>query len=212
MILEHRTIAVALARLLSHLGFLDHLEGRPAEARAIFERGLALAVETGDRHRVAEFMDNLGNMYAAQNELEQATRMFEEAIGIWRELDQGHWLAMALNNLGKVQIRRGQLDRARAAICSKRSAWRSVWAIDDGLPSPLSPPPRWRLPKVTRMGGQDADDRDGDHRRDGCLESVAVCSDRLRQLHGPCADRHVFRAGGGGQPGATGAAAAAFTR
>ena len=38
---------VGLARVLSHLGFLEHLQHRPAAARAIFERGLSVALAAG---------------------------------------------------------------------------------------------------------------------------------------------------------------------
>jgi DNA-binding CsgD family transcriptional regulator len=74
---------------------------------------LAIAREVDDRHRIAEFMDNLGNTFEAEGDFDSAARMFAEAVAMWRPLRQVPWLAMALYNLGEAELGRGELHLAR---------------------------------------------------------------------------------------------------
>src|SRR5262249_41069345 len=78
-----------------------------------FDEGLAIARTLGDHHRIAEFLDNLGNTFQVQGDFANAARMFGEAVATWRALGQVPWVAMALYNLGEAQIGLGELALAR---------------------------------------------------------------------------------------------------
>jgi non-specific serine/threonine protein kinase len=98
---------------LSHLGFLDYLEGRQSSARALYQEGLELAREANDPDAVAEFLDNLGRTFQVEEDVDGAVRAYQEAEAIWREIGQAHRLAMVLNNLGSVLTLRGEFGAAR---------------------------------------------------------------------------------------------------
>jgi tetratricopeptide (TPR) repeat protein len=80
----------------------------------MFEEGLAIFLELGDRAGVARMRRGLGAALLDVGSAEDAERALEEALQINRELGREHEIAICLLNLGSVLLDRGELERARS--------------------------------------------------------------------------------------------------
>jgi Flp pilus assembly protein TadD len=78
------------------------LTGRDAEARALYEKALALQPD------FPEALNNLGLLFGRAGEMDRAERYFRDALG--RRPDYGE----AANNLALVFVSKGQADAATA--------------------------------------------------------------------------------------------------
>jgi len=101
-----------LARLAHGLGILLIQLGELDEAVPLFERGLAIWRELGDRDQQARELNTLGITRYHDGELDAARSVLEESISIAREISSDRRLATALTNLGQVEGAAGNFDRA----------------------------------------------------------------------------------------------------
>jgi tetratricopeptide (TPR) repeat protein len=95
-------------------------QGETTEARAFFERALAIrrAVFGARDPAIAESLNNLAELERRTGNLERARTLHEAALGVRREvLDEGHPdIAESLNNLGVLLRELGELEAATAAL------------------------------------------------------------------------------------------------
>lgn len=90
--------------------------GDAAGALALFEQGLAIYRDLGDRVGVARMLARLGPPLMEGGRLDEAERVVEESVSINRELGEFRELALALSILGGAAVDRGELMRARELL------------------------------------------------------------------------------------------------
>jgi predicted ATPase len=95
-------------------GVLVRELGDLAQAQALLEASLSLALARADRRGVASAMEALGNVAFDRGDLEAARRQYEQSLGLWQTLGDTAEIANVLHNLGLVAWRRRQHDTARA--------------------------------------------------------------------------------------------------
>ena len=84
-------------------------EGRPEQARQLFEGALALLRGLGDRRSTAMVLNNLGDLAWQQGEPEQARQFLEEALTLARQVENRRTLVFSLINLGGLAARAGAM-------------------------------------------------------------------------------------------------------
>jgi tetratricopeptide (TPR) repeat protein len=102
------------AKALVGLGLVVNAqEGDYEKAAPLYEKGLAMYRELGDREGIANCLSYLGVMVGyAQGDHERGTALLEESLGIYRELGDEHGIASLLNALGMVASIQGDFARA----------------------------------------------------------------------------------------------------
>ena len=117
----------ALAKALNGAGFLAWSQGDYAASRVLFEHGLAIWRELGDRRGIATMLNNLGLVVSAQGDYTVARVLFEESLAIKRELEDNQGLAISLNSLGQVASIEGDYTRARVLFEASLAIVRELW-------------------------------------------------------------------------------------
>ena len=99
-------------------------------AASLYERGLVMSRELGDRAAVAAALGNLANLRRIQGDYDSAAHLIEECLGHYRALANQRQVANALNNMGALAEYRG--DVAGAEECY-REALEVASAAEEGL-------------------------------------------------------------------------------
>jgi non-specific serine/threonine protein kinase len=107
------------APALNAAGILARHQGDYREAAALWEAGLALWREIGDRQGEAAALNNLGSAASDHGDAERATALYEESLALWREADDAWGIATALTNLALAAHAGG--DDARATTLLEES-------------------------------------------------------------------------------------------
>jgi class 3 adenylate cyclase/tetratricopeptide (TPR) repeat protein len=107
---------LAEASLLERAGRLALRAGSPTDARARFERVIALYTTAGEMGASARASAALAEADVLEGSLEEAAARLEEAVRALDEREDGAELAQALAELGRVQVLSGHADEAAAAI------------------------------------------------------------------------------------------------
>jgi tetratricopeptide (TPR) repeat protein len=98
---------------LRHLGLAHRALGQAEQAIRLYEEGLAIACESGNRQQEeGAILGNLGIAYRVTGQIEQATRVFEKALSIARETGDRRNEHDWLGNLGDIHIALGQVEQA----------------------------------------------------------------------------------------------------
>ncbi|MFL5734305.1 MAG: ATP-binding protein, partial [Chloroflexia bacterium] len=100
------------AKVLHGEGTLAWSQGDYEAARPLFEESLAIWRELGDKHGVANMLNNLGIVALPLGNYAEAYALHEESLGIYRELGDKWSIALALANLGLVALNRGNFGEA----------------------------------------------------------------------------------------------------
>ncbi len=108
----------ARARTLSRAGGLLSIHGDAAAARPLFEEGLSIAQEIGDRKAEANLWSNLGDI-ATGNDLPAARAALERSLEIHQDLGNRMGVAHAALLLGNAALLEG--DRAAAQVLYEES-------------------------------------------------------------------------------------------
>ena len=95
-----------------NLGTAERQLGNYPSAIEYYLAALRLSEHTGNLRSVANGYNNLGNLYASQNDLASSIRCFEKSIETRRKFLSGAGLAGPLNNLGNVLIGAGRYEEA----------------------------------------------------------------------------------------------------
>jgi predicted ATPase len=101
-----------LAKVAHWLGVLLEQQGELDAALPLFERGLAVWRDLGDRDQEARELNSLGITHRHLGDVDTARSMFEGSIAIAREIGSGVRLAVALTNLGQTESTAGNFDRS----------------------------------------------------------------------------------------------------
>jgi tetratricopeptide (TPR) repeat protein len=101
------------ADLLGNFAFVRRRQTRWDEAQRMSEEALTLRRSIGDPLKLAETLNNHGNLLFDRNDLDGAGTSWEEACDLYAKHDEEHpYHAAALANLGWIRQRRGMLDEA----------------------------------------------------------------------------------------------------
>jgi predicted ATPase/class 3 adenylate cyclase len=103
-----------IAKALHGAGVLAQVQGDYAVARSMYEKGLALRRELGDKQGIASLLNNLGLLAYHQGDYASARSLQEEGLAMARELGERWGIASSLNNLGNVAFQQGDYAAARS--------------------------------------------------------------------------------------------------
>jgi predicted ATPase/class 3 adenylate cyclase/Tfp pilus assembly protein PilF len=119
------------AKALNGAGMLAYRQGDYVVARSLYEEGLAIWQDVGDKQGIADSLNDLGNVANALGDYEAARARYEESIAAQRALDQKRGTAITLNNLGYLDYRHGHYETARALLEESLALFREIGAIRD---------------------------------------------------------------------------------
>jgi tetratricopeptide (TPR) repeat protein len=106
-----------LAQVLIESGTTVWNKGEYDLANELYNKGLALAREAGDKLRMAQALNTLGIMVWSLGDYAAAQALFEESLTLRREMGDKRGIAASLNNLGLV----AQGDNAAARALYEES-------------------------------------------------------------------------------------------
>jgi predicted ATPase len=104
------------AEALDAAGGCAWFVGDHERALRLFEQGLAIYRELGDRRGIGMMLNRLGPPLAAAGRDEESDRVVEEAAGIHRELGDNSELTLSLQILGSHAMELGDLQKATALL------------------------------------------------------------------------------------------------
>ena len=144
------------------------------QARASYDRALALARKGGQREMLAGTLNDLGLLEGEQRRTKEAREDFEQALAIWRELartqpaNQQRNIAMTLGNIGR-------LDQLENRFVDARKAYEEALAILRDLAARL---PTVFAPEVAKTLEQlahlDVQEGQFDRARQRLTEALAI--------------------------------------
>lgn len=103
---------VSMALVKQNLGVLYMNEGKPLEAKTLFEHAIPLLEEAGDPHNQAMAMQNLGTVLLNLGDFKESVKRYEEVIPKLQALKHSYGEGLALANLGKAHIGLSQIPKA----------------------------------------------------------------------------------------------------
>ena len=115
-----------VAKALSALGNVRLLEGRPDEARSLFEESLAIRRRLGTPRPLALALNNLGVLADARGDYAAAEAAYAEHLAIMRTLGDDRVVGQTLTNLALVLLATGRLGEAAAALTESLALLTSV--------------------------------------------------------------------------------------
>ncbi|HUG15404.1 MAG TPA: LuxR C-terminal-related transcriptional regulator [Thermomicrobiales bacterium] len=104
------------ARVWDAAGGLASWQGDFERANAMFEAGLRIFEEFGDRENVANTLRGMSRMSMAAGDYERADRLGTRAVAMFRDLGNLIGLQASLGNVGWTALGTGNLDRARSLL------------------------------------------------------------------------------------------------
>jgi predicted ATPase len=116
----------ARAKALNGVATLAQNQSDYELARKLFEEGLMIYRELGDRNGIAASLTNLGWMAWRQSDYAAARALSEEGLALHRELGNSEGSIHALNNLGWVAHYSGDFELARSLFEECVSLWRKL--------------------------------------------------------------------------------------
>ena len=110
---------------------VELMRGEEGEATAMFEEGLSLARQIGDRNSADIALYNLAQMSLSRGDPARAATLFEEAVIISEQVRDRAALAYRLEGLAVVANARGEAERCARLIgagkgCMKRLGYPST--------------------------------------------------------------------------------------
>jgi tetratricopeptide (TPR) repeat protein len=114
-----RTAETIRAKLLLRAGWMAQRQGDIARAGKLFQEGLALSEELGDRQNMAWALSFLGGAALRQADLERAAALCNQSLMLFQELDDRLGRAWVSNSLG--ELARSQGDNAQVAALYEES-------------------------------------------------------------------------------------------
>jgi predicted ATPase len=100
------------ARAFLRAGGLERDHGNYEQASQLFQNGLALYQDLGDKWGVAATLNGLGDMAHQQGNYQEATARYQEALVLFKEIGNEQAVSYVLNNLGNVARDQGDYERA----------------------------------------------------------------------------------------------------
>ncbi|MGI5130230.1 ATP-binding protein [Pseudonocardia sp. CA-107938] len=106
-------------QLLAHLGHVEMLSGRTAEARRLSEIALASARRYRDAWATAMSTTQLGHVELADGRIDRARELFTQSRDLFDEIGNPMYLSWCLEGLAGVALAEGALERA-TQLCAAR--------------------------------------------------------------------------------------------
>jgi predicted ATPase/serine/threonine protein kinase len=100
------------ARAFLRAGGLERDHGNYEQALLLFQNGLALYQELGDKWGVAATLNGLGDRAHQQGNYEEALARYRAALVLFKEIGNQQAVSYVLNNLGNVTRDQGDYERA----------------------------------------------------------------------------------------------------
>ena len=116
----------ALACSLGFYGSLLKQAGRPQEAWAVLQEGVAVGRAAGDRRCLTVSLSALADMAADRGDYGRAEELYQECLELGRELGDRYREGVHLNNLGTVAHLAGDLDGAERLYLQSLSVCREI--------------------------------------------------------------------------------------
>ena len=104
-------------------------QGDYTKARALFEEGLVLAREIGDRPLIAYFLNSLGLLAQEQGDYTGARALFKESLALRREIGYKVGIPASLAGLGELAVRMGQAERGATLLGAVEGLLASMGAV-----------------------------------------------------------------------------------
>jgi predicted ATPase/transcriptional regulator with XRE-family HTH domain len=101
-----------MAMAMFHLALMEADEGRYAESEERNLKSLTIFEQLGDKHRVGQVRNALGELSRLRGNYERASKFYEEAIEIFREERHHHPMAIPFFNLAWVSLHQGDYRKA----------------------------------------------------------------------------------------------------
>jgi predicted ATPase/class 3 adenylate cyclase len=130
------SVKAARAKALHGAGILAVQQGDYAAARLLYQEGLAIRRELGDKRGIAALLNNLGVVARYEGDYTAARPLYEESLALFRELGDAQYIPWALNNLAMVIRYEGDYAAARPLYEESLSLLRGggdSWAIAQPL-------------------------------------------------------------------------------
>ncbi len=102
------------AKVLRGAGTLAHIQGDDAQAQALFNEGLALCRQLGDKGGVASILGSMARVEQTKGNYARSHALYEECLALERELGNKRGTAFSLNYLGELAYEQGDYSRAQA--------------------------------------------------------------------------------------------------
>ena len=115
----------ARAKALSRAGGLLSIHGDAASARPLFEEGLTIARELGDRKAEANLLCNLGDIFT-DSDPPAAQAALEQSLALHREIGNRSGIAHSSLLLGNVALQQEHLTEAKALYAESLSLNRAL--------------------------------------------------------------------------------------
>jgi tetratricopeptide (TPR) repeat protein len=93
-------------------GRVEIKSGNPQASLDYLNRGLTLAIQTGNADGKATILNVIGAAYEQLNKPDEAMRNYQESLSIKRSLSQKPGIALTLSNIARVQATLGKPDEA----------------------------------------------------------------------------------------------------
>ena len=138
-VLEQASFAPALARAraLNGVGFLNWAWGDFPQAQRLLHESLDIFRALNDKHGIAWVLNHLGHVALAQNELPLAHDLVQESLALFRQLGSEWNIAWDLLNLGDIVRAQGNESQAVAYYREGLEVFRRVgdyrgtaWTLD----------------------------------------------------------------------------------
>jgi tetratricopeptide (TPR) repeat protein len=98
------------------MGVIASEHGDLQQAKDLYQEGLTLARETGDRSLLGILLSDLGYVAYLQGDFTQAQALYQESLSLARELGDKSLVAQSLSNLGYIMFLQGNLAQAGAFV------------------------------------------------------------------------------------------------
>lgn len=117
---------VKKSRVLSELGLVLWLLGKPDEARKRFNEALAIQMQVGAQDPAIETHTNLGRLERTSGNWDEAIRQLQNAIQIATETENYHQMAWTKNALGNVYVEKQDWAAALHCFEESRDLWENI--------------------------------------------------------------------------------------
>ena len=105
-----------IATQLTNLGQFAEVDGRTADARAMFSQSVAESEKVGDPALTASALNNLASLESDAGSLDQALALWNRTLPLFRESGATKNVSLTLYNLGELHQKQGRLDDASKAF------------------------------------------------------------------------------------------------
>lgn len=125
------------AQAFMRAGTLKFQQREMDEAWSLFEAGLKLSRELGDKRGLSAGLNNLGNLAAGWGDYERARTLLEESLKLRRDIDLKGAMAWSLFHLSGVERAEGFTEKARQMLaealellCREGDISSTAWVLD----------------------------------------------------------------------------------